>query len=125
MIVLTEHTDPTKYSRHGALEAQLKHQARRKGRVFVVGLVLAVAALIGGVVLSLAGAANFALWLGLGAFAVLVGMLIVLLPSFWPRCPLCGARLRQVERTGGGSRPILVCCHACRIYADSGELDGD
>ena len=117
--------DHTGYQRYGTLEAQLKHQARRKGRVFVAGLVLAVVALIGGVVLSLAGAANFALWLGLGAFAVLVGMLIVLLPSFWPRCPLCGARLRQVERAGGGSRPILVCCHACRIYADSGELDGD
>lgn len=125
MIVLTEHTDPTKYSRHGALESQLKHLARRKRRVFAVGLLLTVVALIGTVVLSLAGAVNFALWLGLGAFAVLIGMAIVLLPSFWPRCPLCGARLSQVERTGGGSRPILVCCHACRIYADSGELDGD
>lgn len=76
-------------------------------------------------VLTVVGALTFALWLGLGAFAVIMGMAIVLLPSFWPRCPLCGARLSQVERTGGGSRPILVCCHACRIYADSGELDGD
>lgn len=76
-------------------------------------------------VLTLLGALTFALWLGLGGLAVLIGMAIILLPSFWPRCPLCGAQLSQVERTGGGSRPVLVCCHACRIYADSGELDGD
>lgn len=125
MIVLTEHVDPTKYSRHGMLETQLKHLAGRKERMLAAGLVLIVVALVGAVILSWAGATKLALWLGLGVFAVLIVTVIILLPSFWPRCPLCAARLGQVDRTGGGSRPILVCCHACRIYADSGELDGD
>lgn len=125
MIILKEQTDHSSYYRHGELEAVLKRLARRKERMLAAGLVLIVVALVGAVILSWAGATKLALWLGLGAFAVLIVTVIVLLPSFWPRCPLCAARLGQVDRTGGGSRPILVCCHACRIYADSGELDGD
>ncbi|MEY4271271.1 MAG: hypothetical protein RL250_137 [Verrucomicrobiota bacterium] len=125
MIILKEQADHSSYHRHGELEAVLKLSAGRKERMLTAGLALTVVAMVGAVILSWAGAAKLALWLGLGAFAVLMGTVIILLPSFWPRCPLCGARLSRIERTGGGSRPILVCCHACRIYADSGELDGD
>lgn len=117
--------DSSLYARHGELEAALKRAVRRKERGFAVGMFLVLASFTLFLVLTLLGALTFALWLGLGGLAVLIGMAIILLPSFWPRCPLCGAQLSQVERTGGGSRPVLVCCHACRIYADSGELDGD
>ena len=125
MIILKEQTDYSSYYRHGKLESVLKRLARRKERMLAAGLALTVVALVGAVILSWAGVTKLALWLALGAFAVQIVTVIILLPSFWPRCPLCDARLSQVDRAGGGSRPILVCCHACRIYADSGELDGD
>jgi Na+(H+)/acetate symporter ActP len=125
MIILKEQTDYSSYYRHDKLESVLKRLTRRKERMLAAGLALTVVALIGAVILSWAGAVKLTLWLGLGAFAVLIVTVIILLPSFWPRCSLCGALLSQVERAGGGSRPILVCCHACQIYADSGELDGD
>lgn len=117
--------DSSLYARHGELETALKRAARSKERGFAVGMFLVLAYFTLFLVLTVVGALTFALWFGLGDFAVLMGMLIVLLPSFWPRCPPCGARLSRIERTGGGSRPILLCCRACRIYADSGELDGD